>query len=463
MVQNGDLQEFKYLYKEVVENGYEFGTGIWVAINDNFEMRLNESGEYHTYLKKEIGEINYKDLSVLKQTCLSLSDKNESDVSKELFSEIDGIRYDKDIGYYSGLYVGHVVEGDFRNNGSSGGFGTWIFKELLENNYIDGVIHVKESRDSDKLFEYGISTTIEEIISGSKTKYYPVEYSDVIKTIQKTPGRYAIIGLPSYIMEIRLLADLNPIIKERIKFAIGLVCGHQKSSKFAEYLAWQCGIKPGNLKSINFRKKMDSEPSSSYAIEVSGIIDGEERTIIKQMSELDGADWGKGYFKVRASDFTDDVMNETADITLGDAWLPEYTVDSKGNNILVVRNPIIKDIIEDGVRSGKVKVDVVDVKTIYRSQSSHYKHTVDELGYRLYKKDKKNIWRPKKRIEPSKKISFIRRMIQDKREQINIEIPKAYKESVARDNIEIILKKSKKLSNQYRNLYRLKRLMSKFR
>ncbi|WP_263853521.1 coenzyme F420 hydrogenase/dehydrogenase beta subunit N-terminal domain-containing protein [Lactiplantibacillus pentosus] len=177
---------------------------------------------------------------------------------------------------------GHVLEGNYRKNGSSGGFVTWICSQLLRHDYIDAVIHVKESKQAGKLFEYGISRNELELDAGAKTKYYPVEYSEVIKTVKNVPGRYAVVGLPSYIMELRLLSEQDPVVKERLKFMIGLVCGHQKTTKFAEFLAWQCGIKPGDLKSINFRKKQDDAPASKYAIELVGIVDGKEQTIVKK-------------------------------------------------------------------------------------------------------------------------------------------------------------------------------------
>ena len=100
---------------------------------------------------------------------------------------------------------------------------------------------------------------------------------------------------------------------------MGLICGHQKSSKFAEALAWQVGIKPGNLKSINFRKKLLGRPANDYGVEMTGTINGKEITIIKPAKEFLGQDWGQGFFKIMVLMLLTDVMNETADITLGDA------------------------------------------------------------------------------------------------------------------------------------------------
>lgn len=440
-------KNFKYIYNEIKENKYDFGTGSWAVVNDKVKMNFNQFGEYVSSINSsEIEELSQSEIESLRKTSMLLSDENESDIAEELFSEVPNIKYDNRLGYYSSLYVGHVLEGTYRENGSSGGFGTWLLKELLEKKIVDGVIHVKESNQENKLFEYGISNTIDEIIAGAKTKYYPVEYSEVLKKVLTTPGKYAIIGLPSYIMELRLLAKENPLLKEKIKISIGLVCGHQKSTKFAEFLAWQCGIKPGNLKNINFRKKQNDEPSSSYAIEVTGIINGHEKTIIKKMSELKGGDWGQGFFKVRASDFTDDVMNETADVTLGDAWLKEYVTDTKGNNILIVRNPIVKSIIDEGIKNGIIKVNNVDSDTIFKSQEAHFRQTQDELKYRLYKKEKNEIWHPRKRVNSSNELSWSRKRIQDKREKICDKVPLIYEKAVKKDNINYFLRKSGLLS-----------------
>ncbi|WP_125771753.1 Coenzyme F420 hydrogenase/dehydrogenase, beta subunit C-terminal domain [Companilactobacillus furfuricola] len=457
------MSDFADIYDKIVKNKYDFGTGSWAVVNDNIEMKFDKYGEYHPYQKNQHYQYSEAEVDQLRQACLSTSELNESDIAKQLFSSVKGIKHDDDLGYYSGLYVGHVTEGDFRSNGSSGGFGTWILSQLLKSNEVDFVINVVESHDSGKLFKYSISNSLDGVKSGAKTKYYPVEFSEVINVLKETPGRYAIVGLPSFIMELRLLAELDPIIKERLKYTVGLVCGHQKSTKFAEFLAWQCGIKPGSLEKINFRKKQADYPADRYAIEVTGKVNGETQTIVKEMRDLVGNDWGQGFFKVRASDFTDDVMNETADITLGDAWLPEYTQDSLGNNILIVRNPTIQQIISDGIRDNKVSVDAVNASTIYRSQASHFKHTKYELAYRLFKKQKNHEWYPEKRIQPSSDISLIRRKIQDQRETICFNIPKYYQVALSKNDMQYFINNANKLSAQYKRIYLGKRIISKLK
>lgn len=457
-----NLKSFNQLYQLIVENGYDFGTGSWSAMNPKIKMEMNSQGEYHPILKSD-QSLTSSELKDLEMSCLSLNPRNEKDISDSLFSQVPNIKYNKYLGYYSGLYAGHVNVGNFRENGSSGGIGTWILTTLLEKRLIDKVIQVKRSQKADCIFEYSISTTPGEISEGSGTKYYPVEYSEVIREMKRTPGAYAIIGLPSYIVELRLMAEMDPVVRDRLKFTVGLICGHQKSAKFAEFLAWQCGIEPGNLKSINFRKKQKGLPSSEYAIEVVGIQNGREIDVTKPMKELVGGNWGEGLFKVRASDFTDDVMNETADITLGDAWLPEYTKDDKGNNVIIVRNAIIQQIFNDAIKEGTINADSVSEETIYASQAGHFRHTQKELVYRLYKNQRKGIWIPKKRVQPSKNISWTRRRIQDVREQICLEIPTEYLVAVKNNNLSEFIRKVNKVSRKYKVLYLIQRVIHKLK
>lgn len=436
-------------------------SGVSSYVDSRVHISLNEKGEYEEYIhideNTELGQ-NIENVS----PCLN-NKQNETVISEKLYSKIKDIKYDHRIGYYQNLYIGHVSEGEYRKNASSGGMGTWIFKELLENKIIDGVIHVKKNKDveSEILFTYEISRTIEEVQSGAKTKYYPVELSKVLEVVKNNPGRYAIVGIPSFIKAIRLLSMIDPIINERIILTVGLICGHQKSAKFAEYMAWQVGIKPGDLLDIDFRYKLDNAPADSYAIKMTGLINGKLETIVKPKNELHGQNWGLGYFKSLASDFTDDVFNETADLVIGDAWLPEYANDSYGNNIIIIRNSLVNEIIQKALSNKKLKLDVVSVEKIFDSQSAHYRHTHDELAYRMYKQKALGSWFPKCRVEASNNIPFFRAKVQDVRMDISKKSHEYYIDALNKNDINLYITKMSILERKYQILYFLMRIRNK--
>lgn len=390
------------LFGTVVQNDYCIGCGACSIINDNIKVELDSFGKFKAALKN-VSEVNISDTPVTAVCPFSDQSVNEDVIGQELYGDLD-IGYDTKIGYFDGIYAGHVEEGEFRKNGSSGGMGTWILSELFRLGLIDGVVHVKSNNHNEHdplLFRYQISRSLNEITSGAKSRYYPVEMSEVLKTIKENPGRYAVIGVSCFIKSVRLLARQDPEINERVKYCIGLICGHEKSTRFAEMLAWQVGIEPGKISTIDFRKKLEGRVANDYAVEVVGTVEGREVTVTKRMHELMGFNWGHGFFKPKSCDYCDDVMNETADLTIGDAWLPQYVQDSKGTNVLVVRHPVIKEIIEEGIESSKLSLDIISAESVAKSQSSNYRHRRDELPFRLQVAKDAGAWAPKKRVVPS--------------------------------------------------------------
>jgi coenzyme F420 hydrogenase subunit beta len=330
---------------------------------------------------------------------------DEYEIGTELFS--NDCSYDSKIGYYNKLFIGNVEEDDYRKIGSGGGIITWLLAELIKTGKIDFIIHVKNNNDSKKriLFKYDISKTIEDVKDGAKSRYYPIEMSEVLEKIRATPGRYAIVGLPCFIKAIRKLGKVDPIIKERVTFLIGLVCGHLKSNAFADYFGWQVGIPPGKLEEIDFRKKFSDLPARHYGLYLKGA--GKEVT--RPVREFIGANWGHNLFRYPACDFCDDVFAETADIVVGDAWLPDYEKDPRGTSIVVLRNRELGTLIENGIIEGRLMLCNTNTNEITKSQAGGLRDRREGLAYRLWLKQKASIWFPKKRVLPNRSHLTIKR------------------------------------------------------
>lgn len=432
---------------------YSEGSGVSALVDHRIAMILNEFGIYEEIVRAH--EDDELHPNVEKVSPYLNADLNETIMSEMLYKDVKGIKFDDRLGYYLTLYAGYVKEGDYRLQASSGGYATWIFKELFERDLIDGVIHVKRNQDTESeiMFKYGISRSVKEIQEGAKTKYYPLECSEVLTLVKEQPGRYAIIGIPSFIMALRSLALVEPVFKERIHFMIGLVCGHQKSSKFLEAMAWQMGFQPHNLINIDFRKKIPHQPAIEYGVEMTGMINNKQVTFIKPMSEIVVADWGEGYFKQVASDYTDDVMNETADITLGDAWLPHYEHEWEGNSLATIRHPLLAEIFEEGIQQDKLKADFLTPHDVVASQVAHFRHTREELSYRLALKDQANQWRPILRVKPSFDIPPLRQEIQRFRMHFANQSHIQYQEAKIKNDFKHFEDAMKHLSHEYKKIY----------
>jgi len=443
-----NMHSYRDLKEKVIDNGYCIGCGACVSAGD--VKGMNKLDSYGMY-KPSFDELD----SPVSDVCPFFTSRTESQLGEMLFSGFDNIRRNEFIGYYLETYVGYVREDDFRKYGSSGGFVTWILSRLLEAGLIDAVIHVKPSGKKDILFEYGISSNLEELRKGAKSRYYPVEFSEVLDKVRKSKKKYAFVGVPCFVKAMRLLCLNDKEIADRVTLTVGLVCGHLKSSRFSEMLAWQKGVKPEDLRGIDFRWKYPSGPASEYGIEISGEKNGEMVTITEKASDFYGYNWGYGFFKYKACDYCDDVVSETADVSVGDAWLPQYVSDSGGTNVVIVRNPVIKKIVDLGIKERTLKLDVLDPEEIIKSQEGGFRHRRDLLGYRIALLKDHGIWFPQKRLEPSldnldvryRKITLLRTQLAEKSHL-------AFEEALKADDFEVFRVLMQPLVEKYGSLYK---------
>ncbi|RYG87378.1 coenzyme F420 hydrogenase, partial [bacterium] len=273
---------------------------------------------------------------------------------------------------------------------------SWTLAELLRAGLVDAVAHVAPT-ENDRLFEYRISRTIEEIEGGAKSRYHPVEMSGVLAEIRRTPGRYAIVGVPCFIKAVQLLRREDPKLQERIVFTLGLFCGHMKSARMIESFAWQMGTDVSELRRVEHRIKDPSRPASTYTAEVE-LKDGEVRR--KDWWNLADGDWGAGFFMNPACDWCDDVIAETADISFGDAWVEPYSSDGNGTNVVVVRSPVVAALVETAIGEGRLHLETVDADFVQQTQAAGFRHRREGLAYRLTWR--KRGLRPVKRVAPDR-------------------------------------------------------------
>jgi coenzyme F420-reducing hydrogenase beta subunit len=316
------------------------------------------------------------------------------------------IRDDR-IGRFESAYVGHALEDPFRRNGSSGGLTSWVAAELLRTGAVDGVAHVTPTDAASGChFAYRISRSLDELSEGAKSRYYPVELSQVLHEIRATPGRYAIVGIPCFIKAIHLLRRLDPVVGERVTHALGLFCGHMKSAAMVESFAWQLGTELRRVKAIDYRIKDDRRPANWYRAH----LDVENaQSVEEDWWHLADGDWGAGFFQNPACNWCDDVVAETADIAFGDAWVEPYSSDGRGTNVVIVRSKELKSMIEAARADGRLSLEPVDAEFIVRTQAAGLRHRRDGLAYRL-------TWRkgrlaPAKRVMPTTALPLRRKLV----------------------------------------------------
>lgn len=382
--------------EEVVNGGFCVGCG-GCALSTGTSMNLNEFGEYVPDLNS-ISNSDINSINKAKFVCPSLNPSFDEDKLSEIFFRGENPRKSQYIGDYQDIYGGFVKEGGYRERGTSGGFGSYIGAALYERGMIDGVIHVKEHKresSTDAFFKYGVSTSLKDIQGGARTKYHVVELSEILSLLQGRPGTYLLVGVPCMIKAVRRIQLQDDFFRDSIKYTVALICGHLKSINWTLSLAWGKGIKPNKATTFKYRTKGPGISARSYVFTAYS----ETQEIMEDSGNVVGGKFNQGALMLEACNFCDDVVGETADVTVGDAWLPQFEVDSQGTNMLIVRNSEINEVLKQCVEENKVSLVDLTEDDAKDAQSGGFRQRKEGLSYRLHKVDKSGKPRPEKRIK----------------------------------------------------------------
>jgi coenzyme F420-reducing hydrogenase beta subunit len=394
--------------KDIVDSGMCIGCGTCVTQSKNPQVKMSFDNFGHL---KPYGPADWYEKSSIQisQACpFSPKAANEDELARELFP--NPIQKDISVGHFQNAYVGYANQDEFRAMGSSGGMVSWVATELLRMDLIDGLVHVVPSETPDEegnFFHFSISRTAGEILRGAKSRYYPTELSKVLEIISKEPGRYAIVGVPCFVKAIQLLRKHDEIFRDRIRFTLGLFCGHMKSSRLVESFAAQMKTKISAVAKVEFRFKFPDRAAYWYNARLT-LKNGS--VVNKDWRYLVDGDWGAGYFMNSACNYCDDVVAEIADISFGDAWVEPYALDGLGTNVIVVRSNVVMQLISNGIDGGKLALTEVDGDFIARTQEAGLRQRREGLAYRLTWNNTKV--KPEKRIAPhSKNLSYTRKIV----------------------------------------------------
>jgi len=389
---------------EIVRSGLCIGCGSCTRGRTDASMRWDS----HGFLKPDgpADWIQTPAETFSHQCPFSPAAPNEDEIASHRFGS--AAHSDSRIGRFEAAYVGYAAENPFRPNGSSGGLTSWVAAELLKTGAVDAVAHVAptDPKSTGRHFAYRVSRNLDELMHGAKSRYYPIELSSVLNTMRAQPGHYAVIGIPCFIKAIHLLRRIDPVVRDRVTHTLGLFCGHMKSAALVESFAWQLGTEIDRVRALDYRIKDEGRPANWYRAHLE-LDDG--RSAAQDWWHLADGDWGAGFFQNPACDWCDDVVAETADISFGDAWVEPYSSDGRGTNVVIVRSPELKVMIENARTDGRLQLEPVDAEFIVRTQAAGLRHRRDGLAYRL-------TWRrrgivPRKRVISSARLPLRRKLV----------------------------------------------------
>ena len=265
------------------------------------------------------------------------------------------------MGNYQSCYLGHATNNDIRYNAASGGVVTSLLLFALKNGAIDGALVTRMKKDKPLEPEPFIARTKEEIIEASKSKYCPVPANIALKEISeaKDGEKFAVVGLPCHIHGTRKVESANKKLKEKIVLHIGIFCSHTDTFWQTEFLLRKRGIKKEDVAKISYRG--EGWPGMLSIL----LKDGSKMSVpFSEETSLHGL-W---LYALPRCALCCDNTAELADVSCGDAWLPEITSNEEiGKSIVIIRSNTGKALCLEAVQNGYVKLEEIYPERVRQS------------------------------------------------------------------------------------------------
>lgn len=366
---------------QVVKDGLCTGCGTCIALCPEEAIKLTideKKGIYVPVLDEE--KCNNCEI------CYKVCPGNSVDF-KALNLEIFGKEAeDALIGNYLNCYVGHATDYDIRYNSSSGGLVTQLLIFALEEGMIDGALVTRMKKDSLLEPEPFIARTKEEIIEASKSKYCPVPANIALKKILESEEaeRFAVVGLSCHIHGVRKAEQINKKLKEKIILHLGIFCNHTSNFIGTEFLLDKLKIKRGEVEKLNYRG--EGWPGGML-IKLKN-----NRTRFISPSVYWNSLFGLNFFTPTRCLLCSDSICELADISFGDAWLPELSDNKIGKSIIVSKSEIGEKILQMMKLKDKIELNEVGIEKVIQSQVGvlYFKKKNLKARSRLFKVVPKN-------------------------------------------------------------------------
>lgn len=272
------------------------------------------------------------------------------------------------------LHEAYAADESIRFAGSSGGAVTALSLYAIEKAGFAGILHIKVSADDPIRNVPTFSTSREELLQTTGSRYAPAAPCQAFDLIKNADGPCVFIGKPCDCAALRKACGMDKDLKKNVGLSVSIFCAGTPATAGTFAVLKEMGI--SNVSELeSFRYRGNGWPGKVTLVEKNGKL---------HRMEYEQA-WGKilsKYVQLRCR-LCPDSTGEFADISCGDPWYRETKGNEIGTSLVLVRTDIGREFVDKALDSGIARLDIVAGSVLPDSQKSVYRRRQSLWGRML--------------------------------------------------------------------------------
>jgi coenzyme F420 hydrogenase subunit beta len=261
------------------------------------------------------------------------------------------------------IWEGFASDMAIRFAGSSGGAATALALHGVERGGMHGTLHIAARPDAPYLNHTVLSTTRDELMAATGSRYAPASPCDGLQRVVDAPVPSVFIGKPCDVAGAFKARATRPELDRKLGLTIGVFCAGTPSTNGTFEMFRKMGVPdPESITSVRYRGNGWPGLATVKWRTPEG---GEEtRELTYEQS------WGAVLQRHRqwrcyvCADHT----GEFADIAVGDPWYRKIPPGEPGRSLIVVRTPRGREALRRALEDGYITAERVDTKLLPASQ-----------------------------------------------------------------------------------------------
>jgi len=336
--------------EQVVKAGLCIGCGLCESVSQQrVSMRMTPEG---TLRPAPVAAFKPADEQLLLSICpgIHIKPRQAPDLVK-VTGDADGemaLLQDEIWGEYSSMQYAWATSPEIRYKGSTGGVLTALGQHLLASHQVAFVYHVKADPQAPIQSIATFSTTADEVLTGTGSRYGPVApLTGLLRALDRKEP-FAIIAKPCDLSAIHNYAAHDERVNQLVTHRLTMVCGGQSTEQKSHDVLREAEIEAKQVTLYRHRGYGNPGPTRIESTRGEG---NSRRTLEITYQELwkDEGSWG---IESRCK-LCPDALGEASDVAAADAW-PGGSPDGEdeGFNGIVVRTIAGEQLIRTAVAAG---------------------------------------------------------------------------------------------------------------